>query len=52
MAVRGCPVNAGFDPLSPEYPADPYTALAAWPTGAAPVFFAPAIGYYVTGTPT
>jgi cytochrome P450 len=43
----GCPVHAEFDPLSPEFLADPYDALAALPAGQAAVFYAPAIGYYV-----
>jgi cytochrome P450 len=44
---RRCPVHAWFDPLSPEYLADPYAVLAKLPAGDAPVFFAPSIGYYV-----
>jgi hypothetical protein len=46
-AVPGCPVNRSFDPLSPDFLADPYAVLAALPGEAAPVFFAPSIGYYV-----
>ena len=42
-----CPVIDWFDPLSPEYLADPYAVLAALPLATAPVFFAPSIGYYV-----
>ncbi len=45
--VTGCPVDESFDPLSPEYLADPYAVLARRPGGGAPVFFAPSIGYYV-----
>ncbi len=43
----GCPVDESFDPLSPEFLADPYTVLAERPEREAPVFFAPSIGYYV-----
>lgn len=46
-AAPGCPVLESFDPLSPEYLADPYAVLAALPAAAAPVFYAPSIGYYV-----
>jgi hypothetical protein len=43
----GCPVDESFDPLSPEFLADPYAVLAKLPHQDAPVFFAPSIGYYV-----
>jgi cytochrome P450 len=43
----GCPVDESFDPLSPEFLADPYSVLAKQPGGGAPVFFASSIGYYV-----
>jgi cytochrome P450 len=43
----GCSVDESFDPLSPEFLADPYSVLAKQPGGGAPVFFAPSIGYYV-----
>ena len=46
-AVPGCPVDESFDPLSPEFLADPYTIMAKLPSGSKPVFFAPSIGYYV-----
>jgi len=46
-AVPGCPVDESFDPLSPEFLADPYTVMAALDLDGAPVFFAPSIGYYV-----
>ena len=46
-AAPGCPVDESFDPLSPEFLADPYTILAKLPSGSKPVFFAPSIGYYV-----
>ena len=45
-----CPVDEQFDPLAPEYLADPYAIMAALPAGPAggsPVFFAPSVGYYV-----
>ena len=42
-----CPVDESFDPLSPGYLADPYAVLASLPDGEQPIFFAPAIGYYV-----
>jgi cytochrome P450 len=40
----GCPVDESFDPLSPEFLADPFAVMAK---AEAPVFFAPSIGYYV-----
>lgn len=43
----GCPVNAGFDPLSPAYLDDPYAVMAALPLAEAPIFYAPSIDYYV-----
>jgi cytochrome P450 len=46
-AVPGCPVDESFDPLSPEFLADPYAVMAALPQPEAPIFFAPSIGYYV-----
>ena len=46
-AAPGCPVDESFDPLSPEFLADPYTIMAKLPSGSKPVFFAPSIGYYV-----
>jgi cytochrome P450 len=45
--ATGCPVHEGFDPLSPDFLADPYAILAALPLTEAPIFFAPSIGYYV-----
>jgi cytochrome P450 len=47
QAAPGCPVDESFDPLSPEYLADPYAVLAKLPGDGAPVFYAPSIGYYV-----
>jgi cytochrome P450 len=45
--TSACPVHEGFDPLSPEFLADPYAVLAGLPLAEAPVFYAPSIGYYV-----
>jgi cytochrome P450 len=45
--ATNCPVHDGFDPLSPEFLADPYAVLAGLPLAGAPVFYAPSIGYYV-----
>ena len=42
-----CPVNESFDPLSPDFLADPYAVLAALPREERPIFFAPSMGYYV-----
>ena len=44
--VPGCPVDESFDPLSPEFLADPYAAMTRRPARN-PIFFAPSIGYYV-----
>jgi cytochrome P450 len=44
---QGCPVHEDFDPLSPEYLADPFAVLAALPLRETPVFYAPSIGYHV-----
>jgi cytochrome P450 len=41
-----CPVRGDFDPLSPAFLADPFAVLMSLP-GDAPVFYAPAIDYYV-----
>src|ERR1700677_4622123 len=40
----GSPVDESFDPLSPQFLADPFAVMAQ---AEAPVFFAPSIGYYV-----
>ena len=45
--VHGCPVDESFDPLSPEFLADPYAAMAKLSGAEKPIFFAPSIGYYV-----
>jgi cytochrome P450 len=47
VALRGCPVEPGFDPLSPEFLADPFAVMAGLRLAERPVFFAPAIDYYV-----
>jgi cytochrome P450 len=44
VPAPGCPVDESFDPLSPEFLADPFAVMAK---AEAPVFFAPSIGYYV-----
>jgi cytochrome P450 len=41
--ARGCPVHERFDPLAPEFLADPFAFMADLP----PVFYAPPLGYYV-----
>src|SRR3954454_18320401 len=43
----GCPVHAGFDPLSDEFLADPYAVMASLPLAETPVFYAPALDGYV-----
>jgi cytochrome P450 len=45
--VPECPVNESFDPLAPDFLADPYAVMAALPRDEQPIFFAPSIGYYV-----
>jgi cytochrome P450 len=45
--MHGCPVDESFDPLSPEFLADPYQVMAKLPVNGKPIFFAPSIGYYV-----
>jgi cytochrome P450 len=44
---HGCPVHEEFDPLSEEFLADPYAVLATLPVDEGPVFYAPALDYYV-----
>jgi cytochrome P450 len=41
--ARGCPVHEDFDPLAPDFLADPFPFAYDLP----PVFYAPSIGYYV-----
>ncbi|MGD0068367.1 MAG: cytochrome P450 [Streptosporangiaceae bacterium] len=45
--VPGCPVDESFDPLAPEFLADPYAAMSALRLDGTPVFYAPSIDYYV-----
>jgi cytochrome P450 len=47
VGLRECPVEPGFDPLSPKFLADPFAVMASLPLAERPVFFAPAIDYYV-----
>jgi cytochrome P450 len=42
-----CPIEPDFDPLSPEFLADPFTVMRSLPLTDRPVFYAPAIDYYV-----
>jgi cytochrome P450 len=43
-STPGCPVDDSFDPLAPEFLADPFAVMAR---AEAPIFFAPSIGYYI-----
>jgi cytochrome P450 len=43
----GCPVHSEFDPLSPDHLQDPFAVMRDLPAREAPVFYAPAIDYYV-----
>ncbi|HEY2705335.1 MAG TPA: cytochrome P450 [Candidatus Dormibacteraeota bacterium] len=43
----GCPVEAGFDPLAPEFLAEPMATLAALPPECRPLFYAPELGHVV-----
>lgn len=45
--AKGCPVDEDFDPLSPDYLADPFAILASMDVEERPVFYAPSIDYYV-----
>jgi cytochrome P450 len=45
--ATGCPVHADFDPLAGDFLADPYAAMRTLPLAEEPVFYAPAIGYFV-----
>jgi hypothetical protein len=42
-----CPVRADFDPLDAAFLEDPYAVLASLPVAEEPVFYAPALDYYV-----
>jgi cytochrome P450 len=45
--VRECPVEPEFDPLSPEFLADPFAVMRSLSPAARPAFYAPSIDYYV-----
>jgi cytochrome P450 len=45
--LQGCPVERRFDPLSPEFLADPFAVMVSLGVAERPVFYAPAIDYYV-----
>ncbi len=47
VELRECPVEPRFDPLSPEFLADPFAVMASLDLAERPVFYAPAIDYYV-----
>jgi cytochrome P450 len=47
VALRECPADPGFDPLSPEFLADPFAVMQSLRLMERPVFYAPAIDYYV-----
>jgi hypothetical protein len=47
QAPAGCPVEPTFDPLSPEFLAEPMATLEALPAASRPVFYAPPLGYVV-----
>jgi len=43
----GCPVAPDFDPLSPDFLADPFAVMGSLALAKRPVFYAPTIDYYV-----
>jgi cytochrome P450 len=45
--VTECPVEPGFDPLSPEFLDDPFAVMRSLGVEERPVFYAPVIDYYV-----
>jgi cytochrome P450 len=47
VALRECPAEPDFDPLSPEFLSDPFAVMAGLRLVERPVFYAPAIDYYV-----
>ncbi len=47
VEMSECPVEPAFDPLSPEFLADPFAVMASLDLAERPVFYAPAIDYYV-----
>jgi hypothetical protein len=46
LGYGSCPVHAAFDPLATAFLADPFTVMGSVPHDI-PVFYAPAIDYYV-----
>jgi cytochrome P450 len=47
VELRNCPVERTFDPLSPEFLADPFAVMHSLTLVERPVFYAPSIDYYV-----
>jgi cytochrome P450 len=47
VKVSQCPVEPAFDPLSPEFLDDPFAVMHSLALVQRPVFYAPAIDYYV-----
>jgi cytochrome P450 len=47
VGLSECPVEPGFDPLSLEFLADPFAVMRSLRLAERPVFYAPAIDYYV-----
>lgn len=47
VELSDCPVEPAFDPLSPEFLADPFAVMHSLALAERPVFYAPSIGYYV-----
>lgn len=47
VELRDGLVEPAFDPLSPEFLADPFAVMRSLPLAERPVFYAPAIDYYV-----
>src|SRR5690348_16524656 len=45
--ATGCPVHAEFDPLGDAYLREPVAVMEALALDAEPVFYAPALDYYV-----
>jgi cytochrome P450 len=47
QAPPGCPIEAGFDPLAPEYLAEPMAVLEALPAESRRLFYAPSLDHVV-----
>ncbi len=47
VELQECPVEPAFDPFSPEFLADPFAVMQSLPLAERPVFYAPAIDYFV-----